>query len=79
VVPTAGARDLADVARELGLTGRLADLQSTALFATALRGDLATYDVGAMLRAMREDLRRLESLVRAAQLGQHHRSALAGT
>jgi ParB family chromosome partitioning protein len=69
VVPTAGARDLADVARELGLTGRLTDLQSTALFAAALRGNLATYDVGAMLRAMREDLRRLESLVRAAHLG----------
>jgi hypothetical protein len=69
VVPTAGARDPADVARELGLTGRLTDLQSTALFAAALRGNLATYDVGAMLRAMREDLRRLESLVRAAHLG----------
>jgi ParB/RepB/Spo0J family partition protein len=73
VAPAAGARDLADVARELGLTGRLSDLQSTALFATALRGGLATYDVGALLRAMREDLRRLESLVRAAQLGQHDR------
>jgi ParB family chromosome partitioning protein len=73
VIPTAAARDLADVARELGLTGRLADLQSTILFAAALRGNLATYDVGAMLRAMREDLRRLESLVRAAQLGQHGR------
>jgi ParB-like chromosome segregation protein Spo0J len=69
VIPTAGVRDLADVARELGLTGRLTDLQSTALFATALRSGLATYDVGAMLRAMREDLRRLESLVRAAHLG----------
>jgi ParB-like chromosome segregation protein Spo0J len=74
VIPTAAARDLADVARELGLTGRLTDLQSTALFATALRGNLETYDVGAMLRAMREDLRRLESLVRAAHLG-----ARAGT
>jgi ParB-like chromosome segregation protein Spo0J len=73
VAPPAGARDLADAARELGLTGRLTDLQSTALFAAAFRANLATYDVGAMLRTMREDLRRLESLVRAAHLGHHDR------
>jgi ParB-like chromosome segregation protein Spo0J len=66
--PAAGSRDLADVARELGLTGHIVDLQSTALFVAAIRGGLAIYDVEVMLRTMREDLRRMESLVRAAQL-----------
>lgn len=65
--PPAGARDLADAARELALTGYFVDLQSTALFAIALRGGLATFEIEAMMKAMREDLRRMESLVRTAQ------------
>ena len=65
--PPAGTRDLADAARELALTGHFVDLQSTALFAVALRSGLATFDIEAMMKTMREDLRRMESLVRTAQ------------
>jgi hypothetical protein len=57
------------VARELGVTVPFADLASTGLFFAAFRDGLAAGDGEALIRAMREDLRRLESLVRAAHLG----------
>jgi ParB-like chromosome segregation protein Spo0J len=65
----AGPRDLAEVARELGVTVPFTDLASTGLFFAAFRNGLAAGDGEALIRAMREDLRRLESLVRAAHLG----------
>ncbi len=68
--PSVGPRDLAEAAHQLGLAVPLADLASTSLFFVAFKNDLMVGDGEALIKAMREDLRRLEGLVRTAQQGQ---------
>ncbi len=67
VAPSVGPRDLAEAAREFGLAVPLADLASTSLFFVAFKNNLMVGDGEALIKAMREDLRRLEGLVRTAQ------------
>ena len=71
---------MAETSRELSLTVPLTDLASTSLFFVAFKNGLTVGDGEALIKAMREDLRRLESLVRTAQLEQReHRRAEAPT
>jgi ParB-like chromosome segregation protein Spo0J len=69
-VPTAetdiGARDVADIAGELGLTIDIKDLQLTRLFRAALKSRAGALNLETFIRATRADLRRADKLVRAA-------------
>lgn len=64
VAPEAGARDLADLAGELGLTVDPAELRQTRLITQAVAAG-ARIDLKALIQLARADLRLAESLVRA--------------
>lgn len=64
-VPDARVGNLAEAADELGLTMRFEELELTHLIRDAIQNGTDEFSVGAFLRLVRNDMRRLEGLVRA--------------
>ena len=69
----AGVRDLAELAASLGLSVKAGELQLTRFFRAMLEARTDEIDAAALLRAMRSDQRRIEAVIRAAQVRPHQR------